>query len=91
MWLKKITCLSLDLFVFLEMEINKRIEIVLLMAKYESVMTVKMILQAKDIPHENIIRNKFTNTGTDLDTPKSGTFSIRTEEKEDILVIFKDG
>ena len=73
------------------MDISNRIEIVLLMAKLESVTLVRRELQARkrsDIPHENTLRRiyeKFKLTGSVHDIPKSGRHSMDDDEKGEIL------
>ena len=81
---------------FNKMEVAQRVEIVLLMAKLESVTLVRRELQKRkwtNIPHENTIRNlfkKFKDTGSVQDAPRSGRPSLDETKSEEISEIFQN-
>ena len=69
------------------LSLDKRIEVVLLMIKLESVTLVRIDLQKqklKQISSRHIFK-KFKETGSVCDTPKSGKTSC-DQEKVDIIV-----
>jgi len=78
------------------LSVQQRVEIVLLMAKLESVTSVRRTLQGKNwksIPSENTIRNvfsKFKETGTVHNLPKQGRPSLDEETIEEINKCFAD-
>ena len=78
------------------MEVVQRVEIILMMAKLESVTLVRRELQKRkwtNIPHENTIRNlfkKFKNIGSVQEAPRSGRPSLDETKSEEILKIFQN-
>lgn len=79
-----------------KMDTDQRIEVVILMAKLESVTLVRRELQRQkwaDIPHENTIRNlfnKFKSTGSVHDITKSGRSSMEHDKKGEIFTFFTE-
>lgn len=77
------------------MDLEQRVEIVLLMAKLESVTLVRREVQKRkwtSIPHENTIRNlfkKFKETGSVHDAQRSGRPSLDEAKTEEIEEIFR--
>ena len=78
------------------MELSQRIEIVILMAKLESVTLVRRELQQRNwnsIPCGNTMQSifrKFKETGSVNDLPRSGRPSLDDNRKEEIAHHFED-
>ena len=75
---------------------QERVEIVLLMAKFNSYTTVRRELQKQkwsQIPTEKTVKtifSKFKETGFILDVPKAGRPSLDEEKTKEIIKFFKE-